>query len=307
VSRNDQPGERSGPPNTIAVMVVVSLVIHAALVTAVVVMANPGVAHPPMQRFAISLHHPPIDTSNLPPLAGSREAGPVVAAPQQVIQPPALEVEEAQPEQKEEQKPEPKKEEPKPQPKREEAKPKREEPKPKPKRAETKVISAKSSSAKAEKKPETERETPQQLRERLESSAGVYSASSSVAGKNISRHVAVEGAQGDAGGGAPDLFRNRLVALIGETWSPPRLRPGQVMEAIVEFTIFSPPIDPGAVNQSRDISRVESVELAKSSGNERFDASAIETIKRLRNLPPLPDYIKESRLRVSCRFYFIGE
>jgi len=99
VSRNDQPGERSGPPNTIAVMVVVSLVIHAALVTAVVVMANPGVAHPPMQRFAISLHHPPIDTSNLPPLAGSREAGPVVAAPQQVIQPPALEVEEAQPEQ----------------------------------------------------------------------------------------------------------------------------------------------------------------------------------------------------------------
>lgn len=298
MSGNRQPGERPGPPNAFVVMVLVSLVIHVALVGAVVVLAAPRFDASADEHFAISLQHPPIDFNSLPPLEGNREAGPAVVAPEDVIAEP--EIEEAELEEPE---PEPAKPEPEPEAKKPE--PVREEPKQAEERSEPEVVSTRASKKPVEPEPEPEpEETARQLRERLESSQGVYS----TGGAEASHHVAVDGMAGDAsGGGAPDLFRNRLVALIGASWNAPRLPPGQVMEAVVEFTIYSPPVDEDAVNQNRSRARVESVVLVSSSGDERFDASALETIRRLRNLPPLPGYIKEERLRVSCRFYFIGE
>ncbi len=278
-----QPGERPDAPSGIAAMVALSLFIHGGFILVLAFFAIPTLSQPDEQPFAISLMHPPIDTSSLPVIDGSRDAGPIHSVPEQLIAAPEVE------EEPEEKKPEPKVEEKKPEPKREEPK----------------VISTKA----APKEEEPEAETAQQLRQRLESSQGVYTTRSAAGGgQEVSHHVALENA-GDAGGsgGAPDLFRNRLVALIGQSWNPPRTRPGQVMEAIVEFTIESTPIDADAVNVNRERARVVDIVMVKSSGDARFDSAAEETVRRLRNLPPLPDYIKGSRLKVSCRFYFIGE
>ena len=279
-----QPGERPDAPSGIGVMVALSLFIHGGFVVVLAVFAIPTLSQPDEQPFAISLMHPPIDTSSLPVIDGSRDAGPIRSVPEHVIAAPEVE------EEPEEKKPEPKAEEKKPEPKREEPK----------------VISTRAATQEEEKEPEPE--TPQQLRQRLESSQGVYTTKSAAAGSQVSHHVALENA-GDPGGsgGAPDLFRNRLVALIGQSWNPPRTRPGQVMEAIVEFTIESTPIDADAVNVNRERARVVDIVMVKSSGDARFDSAAAETVRRLRDLPPLPDYIKGSRLKVSCRFYFIGE
>jgi len=292
VSREVQPGDRPDAPNGITAMVTLSLFIHVGLILALTAFALPAPSRSNEPPFVISLMHPPIDASSLPVIDGSRDAGPVRSVPQQVIAAPDVEeeeIEEAPPE-------------------RSEPEPKREEPKPQPERQTPKVISTRSAAKPEETAPEPEPETPQQLRQRLESSQGVYTTKSTAGASEVSHHIALEGA-GDpgGGGGAPDLFRNRLVTLIGQTWTPPRTRPGQVMEAIVEFTIESTPIDADAVNVNRERARVVDIVLVQSSGDARFDGAAEETVRRLRNLPPLPDYIKGSRLKVSCRFYFIGE
>jgi outer membrane biosynthesis protein TonB len=312
MSSQVQPGERPDAPSSIAVMVVLSLFVHVALVLAVVFFAIPALGAPPDRPMTISLMHPPIDFSGLPVIDGSRDAGPLRSVPQQLVQAPAVEEkkaeerpkEEREPEPKEEKKAEAKKEEPKPEPVK-----KAEEAKPKPQEREAEVISAKNITT-AEKEPEQKpaAETAEELRTRLESSQGVYSEHSKMGGSDVSHHVALDNT-GDpgGGGGAPDIFRNRLVALIGQTWEPPRARPGQVMEAVIEFTIVSQPVDASAVNVNRERARVVGIVLVKSSGEASFDAAAEETIRRLRNLPPLPDYVKGSSLKVSCRFYFIGE
>jgi outer membrane biosynthesis protein TonB len=308
VSTSTQPGERPDAPGALSLMIAFSLIVHLALVLAVAVFAMPASVTPPARSMTISLMHPPIDFSGLPVIDGSRDAGPLRGAPQQLVQAPVVE------KKAEEQQPEPKKEEPKPEPKREESKSqpakKVEKSESKPVKQEPEVISSKSSTPAEKKEIEAEpaRETAKDLRTRLEGSQGVYSTHSSVGGSEVSHHVALDGA-GDPGdgGGAPDLFRNRLVALIGQTWNPPRLRPGQVMEAVVEFTIVSQPVDSDAVNVNRERARVVDIVVVKSSGEARFDAAAEDTIRRLRDLPPLPDYVKGSSLKVSCRFYFIGE
>lgn len=307
MSTNSQPSERPQTPSAVGLMVLVSLLIHVVLVISVAVFAKPGEGASSEREFAISLQHPPIERSNLPPLEGSREAGPLQGIQPQANQIVEQEIEEPKPEpvdeKREEPKKEPEKKAPEPSKAERESRPAKESPA---RDSSVEVISARGSTDEPKEKEEPKPVTPNQLRENLQGRDDVYSSSRDVAGGKVSQHMAMEG---DSGGGVPDTIRKTLMALIWQQWEPPNLAVGQVKESVIEFTLFSPPLPEDAINKNRPRSRLTGIKLVKGSGDRQFDSACLEAIKRMGTLPlpPLPQYYKQSRLVVSCRFYYIGE
>lgn len=237
--------------------------------------------HESSPSFRISLQSVPLRVQDLPPVSGSREAGPVSAPkPRKSVVKPKVE---------------------KPKPKPEIIKKKVEQPKKEPEKPETTEVFPKSTIKKPEPKPEPE-ETPEDVQKELENRADVFKAEDRNTGTQ--RYVASEGDYGAFGG--PDLYRSVLVARIGELWDPPYVFSGDVRDATVAFTIHSPPLPQGAVNQVRK-STISDIRIIISSGDFEYDAKALEAVRRVRNWPPLPDSYRNDTLTVSCRFYLMGE
>ena len=295
-------------------MIVVSIFIHALLVTGIAAFSTVHFALPPAD-FVIGISEVPIATNDLPPLGDTKEAGaPSTKPPQQEIIQPEVKEEIPEPE-IEETKPEPKKEEPvktpdpKPEPKKEPVKtePKKVETKPKPKNVEpdTKVVSTKSTPVKdPEPEPEIVEPSPQEVAQELKSRQAAFSTRSSVAGTTQERVIASESDPG--GGGGPMLYRNVLMQRIGGIWNPPLLRTGEIRDATVQFTIYSPPLKRNSSENVRT-ARISNVRIIKSSNDLEFDAKALEAVRRLSPCPPLPDSYRKETLVVICRFYLLGE
>lgn len=262
-------------------MVVLSTFLHVVLVLAFTAFVNWSPPQEPRSSFRISLQSVPLRVQNLPPVSGSKDAGPVSAPkPRKKVVKPKVE---------------------KPKPKIETPKKKVEPPKKEPVKPETTVIFPKSTPKEPEPEPEPE-EKPEEVQKELENRADVFKAEDRNSGTQ--RYVASEGDYGAFGG--PDLYRSVLVARIGQLWDPPYIFSGDVRDATVEFTIHSPPLPRGAVNQVRK-STVSDIRIAVSSGDFEYDAKALEAVRRVINWPPLPDSYRRETLTVSCRFYLIGD
>lgn len=282
-------------------MVGMSGLLHLAMVAGLAAISFSFVATPP-PKFAISVATAPLQRRDLPPLSGSKEAGAPGPRTERVA-PPQPKREEPKPEPP---KPEPKKETPKPEPKKPE--PKKEAVKPvvkeQPKApADTEIISTKSSEE-AEPAPQPRQPTPREVAQELEGRRDVFRAKSGTAEGTNARYIASDGDPG--GGGGPDLYRSVLVGLIGGNWVPPYVRRGEVRDATVEFTVYSPPLPRNAVNQVRT-ARITNVRIIKSSGDLDYDSLAMEAVRSVRQWPPLPDSYRKETLVVQCRFYMIGE
>lgn len=283
-------------------MIGVSGLLHLAMVAGVAVLSFNFVPEPP-PKFAISINTAPLNSRDLPPLSGSKEAGaPGPRTNRTALPQPKKE------EPKPEPKSEPKKEEPKPVAKKPE--PKKEEPKPadKPKEQpkappDTEIISTKSSET-AEPAPQPRQPTPKEVAQELEARRDVFRATDASSGASTARYIASDSDPG--GGGGPDLYRSVLVGLIGGIWEPPFVRRGEVRDATVEFTVYSPPLPRNAVNQVRT-ARVTNVRIIKSSGDLDYDSMAMQAVRSVRQWPPLPDSYRKETLVVQCRFYMIGE
>lgn len=132
-----------------------------------------------------------------------------------------------------------------------------------------------------------------------------YSAISStqVEGGKVTYQIAI-----DEGGSeeATEVFRIILVSKIMEVWQPVPFVLGETREVLVEFTLFSPPVPKGS-GERRIASILKNSRIIESSGNDYFDREATRTIARLTKLPPLPDYVKDELMVVTCLFSYRGE
>jgi outer membrane biosynthesis protein TonB len=287
-------------------MVAVSGVLHVALVGGLLAFTHIG-----MPRFdagfRIAVSEVPLNTTDLPPLNDTREAGAPSSSPpparQETVQPVIEEKKpEPEPEKPREEVKEPPKEEPKSEPPK---------PKPEPKKTETPketVVSPNSKPvekpAEPEPEPEPEGPKPAEVARELQQRSGSFSARRRMGSTTVSRVIASESDPG--GGGGPALYRSVLIGRIGGMWDPPYTRRGEVRDAVVEFTIYSPPLARDAVNAVRT-AQVTNVRVSKSSGDRRYDESCLEAVRRVRSWPPLPDSYRKETLVVQCRFYLIGE
>lgn len=286
-------------------VLLLSLVVHVGLLATLGFFSGQTVEIPKV-NMKINISQVPLQTSDLPPLAGSKEAGPTREAPRQ--QP------EAKPEVKAES-PEPvvKKAEPevkKPEVKPEVKKPEVKKTEVKKDPVEEKVITTRPKEVEKEKEPEPEPEvkkpSPGEVARSLEARRDVFTSSQDVrGGGKISRYIA-SGGDTISGGGGPDLYRSVLVGLIGGYWDPPLTRLGDVKDATIAFTVYSPPLARDAVNQVRK-ARIMDIRILISSGDLDFDTRALEAVRAVLTWPPLPNSYRKDTLEVTCRFYLIGE
>jgi outer membrane biosynthesis protein TonB len=316
---NPSPSEFRRSPSTLWLMVLISLAVHVAIAGTIVVVMGSSLSISIEQELrprSVSLHPVTLSTFNLPPLKGNRDAGPGTgpgkgAAP---IPSELIKKEEKKPADTQKQQPA-KKEEPKvqkkqtvktpdkkPEPKKSEPSEKKQAEKKEEKPATAEVSLGSLAAEPAEKKPEPVSEI-----ERRELRSSRYSAadSANVSGGRVTQQVAIDG--GGGGGGTPETFRNVLVSLIWEKWRPKPLPLGEVKEALVEFTLYSPPVPQGARNKNRPVSVIREIRIVESSGDYDFDMEAQNALRRLTTVPPLPEYIKEDELVVSCLFSYRGE
>jgi TonB family protein len=291
---------RSKEPAVQWFMVAVSLLIHVGLVLALAA-ASFVIPNYQSMPFSISVSEMSLDTGDLPPLSNSQEAGSPDARPPEAVteaiipeEPEIIEEPVIEPEPEREIPEEIPKELPKEMPK--------EEPEPEPIKLEPEEVVVSTNSKPVEKEQEPvapPKPKPIEIAEELEEQRGTFKAKRDLGRATNSRYIA----SGDAGGGGgPALYRSVLISRIGSLWNPPLVPPGIALDATVEFTVYSP--------NTTDItrrSRVENIRIAISSGDQKFDFSAMEAIRAVRNWPPLPDSYKEDSLVVQCRFYLMGE
>lgn len=311
------PAELRRAPSALWLMVLFSLGLHAAIVGVLLVLAGvTGTDQEPESekpKRTVSLHPASLPSFTLPPLRGNRDAGPGGGAGPTITKPKSStakkEQKKAEPKSKEPQKRNttPEKTQPKPTKKRSDS-PKTqkktesatepEKDKPSEAVAEVSTGSLARKDAAAEPKPVSEIE-------RRDMRGSRYSESSSrrVAGGKVTNQISVE--EG-GGGGTPEMFRTILVSRVWEAWRPSPLGLGEVREALVEFTLYSPPVPKGS-KQNRPASEVRDIKIIESSGDYEFDLEARRTLERLTNLPPLPDYIKDAEKVVACLFSYRGE
>ena len=285
----------------------VSLVVHVALLATLGFFSGQNIEMPET-KMQISLSQVPLKTSDLPPLEGSQEAGPVKQATrQQPAQKQEAKAEEPKPVEK---KPEPKVEKPvekKAEVKKPVEKPKvKKEVKKEPPKEKVVTTRPKEVEKKPEPEPEIKQPTPQEVARELSQRRDVYSATKPVMGGSKATGYIASGGDAISGGGGPDLYRSVLVGLIGGFWNPPITRMGEVKDATVGFTVYSPPLPRDAVNQVRK-ARIMNIRILISSGDLDFDTRALAAVRAVKTWPPLPNSYRKDTLEVTCRFYLIGE
>ncbi len=91
------------------------------------------------------------------------------------------------------------------------------------------------------------------------------------------------------------LWGARLKKKVDQLWNPPNgIEVAGKVEAVISFKI------------SRD-GTILSASVSKSSGNAVLDDLALMTIKRLENIPPIPENFPNDELEVECGLPYQGQ
>jgi len=312
----------STPASTIGMgAIIISVLLHSVVVAGVVYMGSFSLSFsaPPQQDMLISISDARLPMQNLPPLGTSQDAGPVQTSPPPTETNPAV-TEIQEPELQEETQPEVEK--PVEQPKPETQKPDPVQQKPVEKQVEKPVekpeekpveqpadrqVASTNPVRTPEREPEPDPEpTAQEIADELKQQRGTRSRTFNTTGGGTATGLISPQANNQGVSSGPALYTSNLTQLIGGAWQPPVYPPGEVRDCTVEFTIYSPPLESGAVNQNR-VARVMNIKIVESSGDAVYDQRAIAAVQRVRTWPPPPSSYKNETLTVTCRFYLVGD
>lgn len=183
------------------------------------------------------------------------------------------------------------------------------QPKPQPKPAE--AIGTKKQEAKPEPKPkrikpkvdpaQAERELSRrlaQLERRTQSRRQVDSAISRIQSRVASRASAAGGVAGSAGGGGGDKTSMRFQVYHTEVWQ--RIRTHWIVpEAMIKSTRGLETIVVIIIRRNGSLAGVR---LEKSSGNTRYDQTALRAVKKAGPYPPLPIGYRRATYEMGVRF-----